>query len=87
MAILERWGNPARDYYSWRAFPGWGWDRLALSDTKLSDTKLGDTKDKIQIQRPPSFWIVLKKYALYEPANNESAYGPNCCPGSLFRQF
>ena len=25
MAILERWGRPARDYYSWQCPCGTGW--------------------------------------------------------------
>jgi alpha-ribazole phosphatase len=59
MAILERWGNPARDYYSWQRPCGCGW-RLALSDTKLSDTKDkdSDSETSIVLDRPEEICFV-----------------------------
>ena len=45
MAILERWGRPARDYYSWQRPCGCGW-RLALSDTRDSDSETSIVLDR-----------------------------------------
>ena len=59
MAILERWGRPSRDYYSWQRPCGCGW-RLALSDTKLSDTKDkdSDSETSIVLDRPEEICFV-----------------------------
>jgi alpha-ribazole phosphatase len=54
MAILERWGNPARDYYSWQRPCGCGW-RLALSDTKDKDS---DSETSIVLDRPEEICFI-----------------------------
>ena len=43
MAILEKWGRPARDYYDWQRPCGCGW-KLALHKVDGGDPKPDQTE-------------------------------------------
>jgi hypothetical protein len=40
MAILERWGRPARDYYDWQRPCGCGW-KLSLKKSEKTASEAG----------------------------------------------
>ena len=55
MAILERWGRPVRDYYSWQSPCGCGW-LLALQENESANAHDGKTQCAWFID--PELWVI-----------------------------